>query len=113
MSARVKTQRTNVTIDLNGVVSGGVDTRNRTLIGLIVPNPMTGTTLTLEESSDGVTWSPVYKDDGNAYSITISASQQRAISLNKEITKFCKWVRIACSSQAAARTITLIMANVD
>ncbi len=63
----------------NGSVEATIDCGNRTLVGLILPNGMTGTSLTLTVSSDGSNFAAPYDNSSPntaiPNSITYSANR--------------------------------------
>lgn len=81
------------------------------LLAVQTPSGLTGTAFTFESSSDsGTTYVPVY-NEGTAYSVNVGVS--RHVRVNGEVFDGCRVVRvISGSSEAATRTITLIVGEV-
>lgn len=88
------------------LVAGGV------VLGIILPDAITGTTLTFEacDTADG-TFVPVYDSDGNQVSLAIAAD--RAIGLSgaeaDALTPFPYIKLVSGSAEGADRTIKVVV----
>lgn len=96
---------TTVTIANGGTTSGAVDVSGFTHVTIVMPSAWTTATLGVEVSNAlAGTYVPLH-DSSGAVAITIAASQ--AITLDIQSLIFIKLK--ASASQAAARTITLLL----
>jgi hypothetical protein len=98
--------QTNVTI-ANGAQSSSVaDLLGFTLCAVETPSAFTGTAITFEVSNDNSTFVPVHKEDGNAYSITVSTSRATIVDIQK--FRGFRYLKIKSgSAEGGARTVTL------
>jgi hypothetical protein len=97
-----------VTIANGATTSTALTVRtNSKLLAFETPSAFTGTAVTFEASSDsGTTYKPVY-DGTTQYSINVGTS--RHVAINPTVFEGVRVVRvISGSTEAAARTITLI-----
>ena len=102
--------QTNVTIANGAQLSGAVDLLGFTLCAVETPATFTGTAITFEVSNDNSTFVPVHKEDGNAYSITVSTSRATIV----DILKFrgFRYLKIKSgSAEGGARTVVLHCAS--
>lgn len=102
-----------VTIANGASLSGAVDLGSTRLIGIVMPAAWTAANLTFQAAVDGVTYSNLYDDLGNEYTVTASTSRHILIAPDDYIgIQFLK-VRSGTSGaavvQAAARVITLVV----
>ena len=109
-------ERANVTIASSGTTSTAAQVPSgKTLLAVVTPSALTGTSFTFEVSDDGgTTFKPVYKE-ATQYSVTVGTS--RHIALDVTATRAILGgsganptsVKVVSgSSEAAARTITLV-----
>jgi hypothetical protein len=77
-------------------------------LGLQMPAAFTGTSIAVHASHDGTTYAPVFNSAGTAYTLTVSESAARYVALDRTLLDSVRFVRFVASSQAAARTATLI-----
>lgn len=100
-------QRINVTIANGQTTSDAASDDRATLVALVTPAALTGVALTFSVSADGVNYATLYKDDGNAYSVTAAASRFIALDYAKFVgARFVKVV--SGSAEAAQRTIVTV-----
>lgn len=93
-------ERLSVTIASSGTKSGGIDLRNATVAGYILPATFTGTGMTFEVSADGVTYTA-----HSASSVTVA--QGKAYAFPAEVMAF-PWVKLVSgSTESAQRTIAI------
>jgi hypothetical protein len=93
-----------------GTESAGKQLLSQHLIGLDMPAAFTGTSVTFEVSQDNVTYKPVTKDDGNAYTVTVAAN--KVVAINAAYTALMSrytYLRIKSNAaEGAERTIEAI-----
>jgi hypothetical protein len=107
--AQYKTRLT-ATIASSATVSDSitVPTNGRSLIGIIIPAAMTGSTLTFKASYDGTNYDPVYFES-TLLSITIPTGARRFIALDPKYFDGALYLQLVSgSAEAATRTIELI-----
>jgi hypothetical protein len=74
------------------------------LAGLYFPAAMTGTTVTFEASYDGTNFFGVVKDDGTAYSVTVTTNSYTALTWQYFLG--LRYIRVKSGgTEGAARTI--------
>lgn len=99
--------RQNVTIANGGTTSSVAEQDRATLVGLVTPAALTGVAITFSVSADGATYNTLYKDDGNAYSVTVAASRYIALDYAKFIgVRHIKL--ISGSAEGAERVIATV-----
>ena len=80
------------------------------LVALITPAALTGTTFTFEASVDGTTFAPVY-NEATLYSLTVSTS--RYIALNLSVFAGAQNIKVVSgSAEAGDRQIALVVREV-
>lgn len=109
MSAVTRSVRT-VTIANGQTVSNGIDLSEMVVNGIQFPT-MTGTSFTFQASSDGVTYGPVKKLDGTAYTV-VAVSLDFTVIAPADLAGI-RYIRIVSNgAEAAARDVLLIVRNV-
>src|SRR5262245_50312231 len=95
----------------NGVaVSANLNLGELTALALITPGALTNTAFTFEVSHDGVTFFPLYKDDGTQYTATVATAEAHGIPLDYTLFLAWRWVRLkGTGNEGAARTLALIV----
>lgn len=97
-----------VTIASGQTVSGAVSLGGASLVGIITPAALTGTTLTFQASADGTTYVPVYTTAGVAASVTVAASRYTAVP--PTTIPGAPYLKVVSgSAEGADRTITLVV----
>lgn len=77
-------------------------------LGLQMPAAFTGTSIAVHASHDGTSYAPVFNSAGTAYTLTVSETVARYIPLDRTLVDSFRFIRFVASSQASARTATLI-----
>lgn len=96
------------TIANGGTTSSAIDIRNASIIGIITPSALTGTTITMAVStSQSGTYVPLRSSASTAISLTVAASGAYPLSVNVEPWSWLKLV--SGSVEAADRSITVVM----
>lgn len=101
-----------VTIAAAASVSGSVNLGGRSLVRVVMPGTWTAADLTLQTSLDGNTWTDVYDEFGNVY--TLKAAASRTIHLSSGALLAVTYLRVRSGTpttavaQAAAATLSLI-----
>lgn len=96
-----------VTINSSGTNSTNVSLSGSNIIGLIVPG-MTGTSLTLQGSIDGVNFIDIYNVNGAIYQVAIGA-QPRFIAIDGRDLLSCPYIKLISNAiEVAERSITII-----
>ena len=98
-----------VTIDQNETVSTAFDSRGFSSFGLLMPSSFTGTTISFQVSHDNSTYNALNNTTGSVISMTVAAS--KAYSLPIELTPWRYFKIVSGSSEAAARTLTLMASS--
>jgi len=91
----------------SATTSAAVTTGGFSLVGILTPSALTGTTFTFTVSVDGTNFFPLYNSSGQV-SYTVAAS--RYIAINPVDFYGVQYFKIVSgSTEAAARTLTLAM----
>jgi hypothetical protein len=77
-------------------------------LGIQMPAAFTGTSIEVHASHDGTTYAPIFNAAGTAYTLTVSTTVARYIPLDRTLLDSVRFIRFVASSQASARTATLI-----
>lgn len=102
-----------VTVASGGTQSGAVNILTDVspfygLVGIVTPDTLTSTTLTIQPSLDGTTF--LTHADYSGVSYTIPIGTNRWIALDPALFAGFPWVRIVTgSAEDAARTFTLVV----
>lgn len=105
-SAPVNVHYTTVTIASGQTVSEAVDLHGYSLLGVVTPAALTGSSMTFQGSVDGNTYNAIYDTSGNQLSMTVAAS--RFIAIAPTDLASCRYLKLVSgSSEGADRTITL------
>lgn len=80
-------------------LSGAVDLGDKTMTGIVMPAAWTAAVLTFAVSADGVTYNPLYDEDGSEVTETVAAS--RAIRLDPAQWAGWRYVKIRSGTAAA------------
>jgi len=101
----------------NAVIASGQTKSNQvytgfqtSVVGIVTPAELTGTTFTFEGTLDDSTFVPVYSE-GSQYSVTVGTSRYIAL----DVAVFCglQSIKIVSgSSEAAERTIQVVLREV-
>jgi len=86
---------------LNGETdSNAIDLNGNTATHLITPAALTNSSIRFKASMDGVTFYPVYKNDGTntLYSITVATSEARWYPLDLATFKGARWIELNVAS---------------
>lgn len=97
------------TIAASGTTSDTVDCTRNSLVAIITPSALTGTSLTFTASIDGSTFVAVREVGGaSAYTVTMAASQY--IPLDPRVFAGMQHVRLVSgSTEASARSISCVL----
>lgn len=92
----------NAVIPNGGTTSDAIALRGATVIGIAFPASMTGATMTVEFSMDGVTWRPI-----NGMTLSIDQGEGYNISLGIEGWPLIRFVSDA--TEAAERILNILV----
>lgn len=95
-----------VAIANGGTSSDPINLGDFYLCGLYTPSALTSTSLGFQASDDGITYSTMYDSTGTAISATVSTS--RFVVLNPSTFAGVRFLKLTCSAEGAARTITAV-----
>lgn len=101
-------------------LSGAVELAEGQLVGLLMPAAWTDAALSFDVSYDGVTYAPLYNQNGEVRvsSTSVSTAERRFLALDPVDFLGAKYVKIrsglngAAVAQGGARTLTLLMRGV-
>ncbi len=98
-----------ITVATSATTSAAVSLIGVTILGVITPSALTGTSLTFQVSSSAAgTYVPLYDSAGTQVSVTVAAS--RGYYLDPAIFAGWRYVKLVSgSSEAADRTFTLFV----
>lgn len=103
-----RTQPT-ATIAASETTSSAIDLADFVLCAIQTPSAMTGSSLTFEGSSDGVTYAAVKDPTNTALSVTISTGAVGLYVLNPQNFAGIRFLKIVSGSpEASARTLQLL-----
>lgn len=109
MSSVSRSTRT-VTILNGGTVSSGIDLSEMVLVGMQLPT-VTGVSFTFQGSHDGVTYGPVKKIDGTAY--TVAAVTSDLVVIPPADLSGIRFLKVVSGgAEGAERVIVLLVRNV-
>lgn len=97
-----------VTIANEGTTSTAFDARGYATFGLIMPASFTGTSVTFVVSHDNVLYQTLTDSSGNAVALTVAV--EKSYKLSDDLAPWRYFKIVAGTSQAAARTLTLMAA---
>jgi hypothetical protein len=91
----------------SSAVETGVDA---SVVAIVTPSSLTGTSFTFEGSVDGSTYVPLY-NEGTSYSVDVGTS--RYVALDPAVLCGLQFIKIVSgSSEAAERTIQVVLRDV-
>jgi hypothetical protein len=105
-SGKVDVYYTTTTIASSGTTSTAIDLYGYSLVGIVTPAALTGTSFTIKGSVDNSTYVDMYDTAGTQLSITAAASRFIAIA-PQDFTSVRYIKLVSGSSEGAERTITL------
>jgi hypothetical protein len=105
------------TIANGASLSGTIDTKGRTLVGIEMPAAWTAASMTYQVSMDGANWRDLYNGDGDELTTAVSTSRFVAFSWYEFLP--VRYVKIRSGSsgtpvnQGGARTLTIVTRKVS
>ena len=77
-------------------------------LAIQMPAAFTGASIAVQASHDGTTYAPIFTAAGTAYTLAVDIAASRYIPLDRSLMDSVRFIRFIASSQASARTATLI-----
>lgn len=106
-----------VTIAINESLSGAVAVGDGVFTGIVMPAAWTAAVLTFQASFDGTTFYNLYDEAGGEYTIAADASRYITVPAGDfagvRFLKVRSGTAAAAVNQAAARTLSLIVRNIQ
>lgn len=100
-----------VTIPNGNTDSNAIDVKGATMVAIITPSVLTGTTFTFQVSEDGTNFNTLYSATGNI--ITVNVGTERFIALSpQDFAAVTHLQLISSASEGADRIIQLVLRGV-
>ena len=93
---------------INTTTSNPINLGGCSLVGLIMPNSFTGTSITFKASNDGSNFYDMYNASGTQLTVTVATASSRWIALTPSDFAGVKHIKIVGLSQAAQRSIAIV-----
>lgn len=91
-------------------ISGSISLQGTVIMGIIMPVALTGTTLYLNVSTDGITFYNIVNTAGSPYGITATGSVGNYVALDPNIVGGANYVQLQSqAAEAATRSFQLVV----